>query len=282
MKTEKSRVPLPTFLRASGYNQITTCFISPTPPLSCLSLYHSDLPIPTFSSLLLLLSILPHISSPLPRSVLFVAVPQRPSYPHLPPLLLLLSILPHISSPPYTSTHHSSSSLFCCYIIATITTTSTMQSLTPSLQIVLPAPSHLLLRFSHSPVLFVAVSQRPSYPHLFLPPPSLINSSFHLISPPYTSTHHPSSSLFCCYIIATITIPSTRKHSPHPFSPFLYHPKPSPFLPPSRPVCRCITATILSTPLPPSSFSYHFFLPSPPPLTPPHTTHLLLYFVAIS
>ena len=148
----------------------------------------------------------------------------------------------------------------------------------------LQSNNHLFYLSHPSPVLFVAVPQRPSYPHLFLPPPSLITSSFHLISPPYTSTHHPSSSLFCCYIIATITSTSTRKHSPHPFSPFLYHPKPSPFLPPSRPVCRCITATILSPPFPLTSLqalSHHPSISSPL-LTPPHPTPLLLYFVAIS
>ena len=104
-------------------------------------------------------------------------------------------------SPPYTSTQHPSSSIFCCYIIATITSTSTPQSpssslltfsLSPqALSVSLTPPfclslyhsdlpihtsSSLLLLLSiffltsplHSPVLFVAVSQRPSYPHLFL------------------------------------------------------------------------------------------------------------------
>ena len=145
--------------------------VSPTLPF-CLSLYHSDHLIPTSSS-----------------------------------LLLLLSLHPSISSPPYTSTHHPSSSLFCCYIIATITTTSTMQSLTPPLLTFSLSPQAL----SVSPTLLSCLSLY----HSDLPIPS--SPSFLLLSLhpsisfplPYTSTHHPSSSLFCCYIISTITIPST-------------------------------------------------------------------------
>ena len=72
----------------------------------------------------------------------------------------------------------------------------------------LQSNNHLFYLSHPSPVLFVAVSQRPSYPHLFLPPS--FSYHFFLTShlPPYTSTQHHSSSLFCCYIIATITTTS--------------------------------------------------------------------------
>ena len=143
-----------------------------------------------------------------------------------------------------------------------------MLSLTPSLQIVLPAPSHLLPCFSSPLPCLVCRCITATILSPPFPPPSLINSSFHLISPPYTSTHHPSSSLFCCYIIATITIPSTMQSlspSPSDSPPGSLSP-PSLFLPPSRSVCRCITATILSTPLPLTSLP----APShPPPPLPP-------------
>ena len=130
----------------------------------------------------------------------------------------------------------------------------------------LQSNNHLFYLSHPSPVLFVAVSQRPSYPHLFLPPPSPLPSSFHLLSTPYTSTHHPSSSLFCCYIIATITSTSIMQSLFSYLLTFSLSPQAlsvSPTLP--RPVCRCITATILSPPLPPSSFSYHFLLTFPLP-----------------
>ena len=87
-------------------------------------------------------------------------------------------------------------------------------------------PSHLFsitpspLRFSHSPVLFVAVSQRPSYPHLFLPPPSLINFLPHISSP----LPRP----VCRCTTATILSPPLPPISPQASS----HPPPP--LPPAR------------------------------------------------
>ena len=91
------------------------------PPLFCLSLYHSDHPIPASSyplppSLIPSSSLLPSsLALPLsPSPVLFVAVSQRPSYPHLflspyalsPPLpsspcLLIPALIPFCPLPSY-------------------------------------------------------------------------------------------------------------------------------------------------------------------------------------
>ena len=74
-----------------------------------------------------------------------------------------------------------------------------------------------------------------------LPPlPPSFSYQFFLTSPlpPYTSTHHPSSSLFCCYIIATITATSTPQalsSSPSDSPSRLSHLLPSPL--PSPPFC---------------------------------------------
>jgi|GEM_PF-5924751 len=149
----------------------------------------------------------------------------------------------------------------------------------------LQSNNHLFYLSHPSPVLFVAVSQRPSYPHLSLPPPSLITSSFNLISPPYTSTHHPSSSLFCCYIIATITITSTMLSltpslqivlpAPSHLLPCFSHPSPILFVAvPQRPSYLHLSPSFLLLSILPHISSH--------PLTPPHATPLLLYFVAIS
>ena len=77
-----------------------------SPPPFCLSLYHSDHPIPAFSSLHLLLSIF-FLTSPLslPRPVCRCITATILS-PPLPSSF-------HLLSPPYTSTQHPSSSLFC-------------------------------------------------------------------------------------------------------------------------------------------------------------------------